>query len=77
MPIIDNYGLKRLSGDIRHTGTVQSKADLRIMFIGMHLRKYDEESQILPHAEEEMNDTALFFYESLPELRQRLSVGIA
>jgi len=30
----------------------------------------------LPQSEEEMNDAALFFYESLPELRQRLSVGI-
>ncbi|MEI7637441.1 MAG: hypothetical protein WCJ37_09060 [Syntrophus sp. (in: bacteria)] len=29
----------------------------------------------LPQAEEEMNDAALFFYESLPELRQGLSVG--
>jgi len=38
-----------------------------IMFIGMHLRKY---------AEEEMNDAALFFYKSLPERRQGLSVGI-
>jgi len=46
------------------------------MFIGMHLRKYDEESHFLPQAEEEMNDTGLFFYKSLPELRQGLSAGI-
>jgi len=30
----------------------------------------------LPQAEEEMNDTALFFYECLPERQQGLSVGI-